>query len=160
MIRIPRDNVMRAFTPWTRWADRSSIPDGVSDDPVAKYGGVYVLAHHVRPPAGVADPLHDAIVYVGEGSLLGRRWDQFHRSGFRGLSGHSGGHAYRDWVRGRKPSGETLYVAALPIWFANEGDTNAPMSRARRYRLLLEQLILWELTLMREGRDLPLLNKR
>ncbi|MBP8810155.1 MAG: hypothetical protein KBG48_07650 [Kofleriaceae bacterium] len=160
-LAIPADNVMPQFTRWYRWADRREIPDGVSTDRVLAYGGVYLLAHFPRDlPAGPADHRAPAVFYVGEGSRLGRRWDQFARSGFRGLPGHSGGHTYRAWTAGAPGLRETLCVAALPIWFADEGDTDAPLSRARRFRLYLEQRILWDLVANPRGRGATLLNRK
>lgn len=157
----PERNVVGSLSPWCRWDARRSITDG-HDGVAYEYGGVYLLAHLGAAPAGVpADPCDDRIVYIGEGSHLGRRWYQFERSAKRGLPGHSGGHSYRVWAKRNKVPWDTLYVAAYPIWFASEGDTNDPTSLAKRFRLFLEQKLLLDLVAHRRDRsELHLLNAK
>jgi hypothetical protein len=156
----PEPNVAGHFSSWVPWRDRLTIPDGHSGH-VHDYGGVYLLAHfRGETPAGAADLLDDAIVYVGEGGHLKRRWYDFERSAHVGVAGHSGGHSHRRWREETGTAWETLQVAAFPIWFASEGDTDAPASLARRFRLYVEQSVLWKLAGHRRGlgRNLALLN--
>ena len=154
----PEPNVAEDFSPWFPWAARLTIPDGHGGH-VHEYGGVYLLAHFVgAPPVGPASMLDDAIVYVGEGGHLKRRWYDFERSAFHGHNGHSGGHSHRTWRGQVGTSWDTLHVAALPIWFESEGSTDAPLSLTRRFRLHVEQVCLWRLVAHRHGRSLPLLN--
>ena len=121
------------------------------------YGGVYILAHfEKRVPRGPADHLDDRVIYVGEGNHLGRRWYQFERSAFHELPGHSGGHSHRRWCETSGAQWKSLHVAAFPIWFRNEGDTDASGSLARRFRLHVEQLVLWQIIRHRTARDRPL----
>ena len=151
---------MGEFTSWFPWASRLHIPDGFGGY-VHSYGGVYLLAHFSGTvPPGPADFLDDAVVYVGEGAYLKRRWYDFERSAHLGLLGHSGGHSHRAWATAAGAAWETLHVAAVPIWFDGEGASDAPLSLARRFRLYLEQLILWKLVVHRRGRQglLNLLN--
>ena len=134
------------------------MPDG-HGGLVHEYGGVYILAHFANAaPAGPADFLDDAVVYVGEGAYLKRRWYDFERSANLGLSGHSGGHSHRAWAAESGATWQTLHVAAYPIWFEGEGATDAPASLARRFRLHVEQLLLWKLAAHRRGKTLHLLN--
>lgn len=154
----PEPNVTGYFSPWFAWSQRLTIPDGHGGH-VHHYGGVYVLAHFVdTPPGGPADVLDNAIVYVGEGGRLQRRWYDFERSALHGLSGHSGGHSHREWRERSGVPWDTLHVAAYPIWFESEGATDAPASLARRFRLYLEQLLLWKLAAHRARESLTLLN--
>ena len=157
----PESNIAGEFTPWFRWADRLDIPDGFGGH-VHDYGGVYLLAHMPnRPQDGdPADFLDDAVIYVGEGAYLKRRWYDFERSAFLGLPGHSGGFSHRAWREQSGAAWETLHVAALPIWFASEDSTDAPTSLARRFRLHVEQLLLWKLAVHRRGKQLTLLNAK
>lgn len=154
----PEANVASEFSSWVPWAQQHTIPDGHGGH-VHEYGGVYLLAHFdVMPPLGPANILDDAIVYVGEGSYLKRRWYDFERSAYHGLSGHSGGHSHRAWRKRVGVSWKSLHIAAFPIWFESEGTTDEPTSLARRFRLYVEQLVLWRLVVHRRERDLPLLN--
>ncbi|WP_157370546.1 hypothetical protein [Vulgatibacter incomptus] len=156
----PEPNIAGEFTPWIRWADRLSVPDGLGGH-VHEHGGVYLLAHFpIRVPRGPADFLHSSVVYVGEGGHLKSRWYAFQRSALHGLVGHSGGHSHRAWRELSGAEWETLHVAALPIWFESEGSTDAPTSLARRFRLHLEQLLLWKLAVLRRGKKLTLLNAK
>jgi hypothetical protein len=157
----PQRNFFRAFTGWWPWARRSAIPDGHGYK-IDEYSGVYLLAHFAEPPPeGPASHLDDAIMYVGEGAWLRRRWRQFERSAQRGLPGHHGGFAYLGEY-GDTRWGE-LHVAALPIWFGERLRSAEPWTRA--YRLHAERRILWELTVHRNGETggddpRPLLNRR
>ena len=156
----PEPNVAGHFSSWVSWEHRQAIPDDHGGY-VHKYGGVYLLAHFASaPPQGPADVLHDAIVYVGEGKHLKQRWYQFERSAYLGLSGHSGGASHRTWREQSRIPWETLHVAAFPIWFASEGTTDAPASLARRFRLYVEQLLLWKLAVHRREHAVPLLNAK
>jgi hypothetical protein len=95
------------FSPWTRWAERATIPN-------AHLPGVYLLALFDPAPPRRADPLAEAIIYIGEitdNGLL-RRWYQFGHSAFDGKPGHTGGVLYREAIG---DAGETLYVAAFPV---------------------------------------------
>ncbi|MBN8609127.1 MAG: hypothetical protein J0L92_00980 [Deltaproteobacteria bacterium] len=154
----PEPNVVGHFTPWFRWSDRLTMPDG-HGGLVHEYGGVYILAHFASTaPSGSADFLDDAVVYVGEGASLKRRWYDFERSANLGLPGHSGGHSHRAWAAESGATWQTLHVASYPIWFESEGATDAPASLARRFRLHVEQLLLWKLAAHRRGKTLHLLN--
>lgn len=136
-------NMVDRFGPWTAWAKRAALVDEKWGVPVSQYPGVYLLAHFDEPPTGSVDYVDSRIIYVGEGTHLGRRWYQFEQSAYHEKPGHSGGHSYRkkyhqrDWSR--------LYVAALPIWFG-DGDTS-PEPWTRNYRNAVERLVLWELTM-------------
>jgi hypothetical protein len=157
-VDAPEPNIAGEFTPWFPWSARLKMPDGFGGH-VHEYGGVYVLAHFPGAvPSGPADFLDDAVVYVGEGAHLMRRWYEFERSAYHGLSGHSGGHSHRAWCAKSGATWDTLHVAAYPIWFESEGATDAPASLARRFRLYLEQMLLWKLAAHRRGKQLPLLN--
>jgi hypothetical protein len=154
----PEPNVASHFSSWVPWGQRLTIPDGHGGH-AHEYGGVYLLAHFDdAPAAGPANALDDAIVYVGEGGYLKRRWYDFERSAYLGVSGHSGGHSHRAWREKSGARWETLHVAAFPIWFESEGTTDASASLARRFRLYVEQLLLWRLSGHRRGRGLTLLN--
>lgn len=153
----PEQNVAGFFSAWTPWSERLTVPDGFGGH-IHEYGGVYLLAHFAKTPAGAADSLDDAIVYVGEANDLKRRWYDFERSALYGLTGHSGGHTHRQWREATRIGWETLHVAALPVWFESEGDTDAPLSMTRRFRLHAQQLVLWRLAAHRRGRHLTLLN--
>ena len=154
----PEPNVAGDFTPWVRWSDRLTTPDGFGGH-IHDYGGVYLLAHFPKTaPAGSADVLDDAVVYVGEGAYLKRRWYDFERSANLGLPGHSGGHSHRVWAADSGATWKSLYVTALPIWFESEGSTDEPSSLARRFRLFVEQYLLWRLAVHRRGKGLHLLN--
>ena len=154
----PMQNYFREFTPWVRWALRHEMSDDEGFS-IAEYAGIYLLAHFdvntTRP--GPANHLDAAIVYVGEGYWLRRRWDQFERSATRERDGHSGGHRYRSTFG--NATWNQLYVAALPIWF---GDARQPRSAegwTHAYRLYVERRILWELTSARGGEH-GLLNRK
>lgn len=155
----PEQNVVGHFSCWFPWRKRLEIPDGYGGH-AHEYGGVYLLGHFEgaapRGPARIGD---DAIVYVGEANQLGRRWYDFERSALHARFGHSGGHRHREWRDAGGAAWESLCVAALPIWFESEGDTDAPASLARRFRLHVEQQVLWRLVVNRAGREgLTLLN--
>ena len=57
------------FTAWTPWEDRDLLRG-------AGLPGVCLLAHFTRVPQGLADPLAEEIVYIGEtcDNSLKRRW--------------------------------------------------------------------------------------
>lgn len=132
------------FTPWISWEKRTGVEE--SGAKLTAYGGVYLIAHFLKsPPTGTADHLDDRVVYVGEGKNLGRRWYQFERSAKHELPGHSGGWSHLEWRTKSGTSWESLHVAALPIWFAGEGDTDASGSLARRFRMYVEQTVLWQI---------------
>jgi hypothetical protein len=153
----PQQNFFREFMPWRSWDTRLDHEDGHGHK-VHEYPGVYLLAHFVdRPPEGVVDFLNDEIVYVGEGLWLKRRWEQFEASALYGLSGHSGGHSYRNRFKGTRWT--DLYVAALPIWFGDEKLPRSAEDWTQTYRLYIERRILWELTGRRGGTH-RLLNRR
>lgn len=150
------------FSEWFPWAERLAIPDRFGGH-VHQYGGVYLLAHFRKAsPAGPANYLDDAIVYVGEGGSLRTRWKQFDDSARDGRAGHSGGHSHRAWCEGVGLTLETLHVAAYPIWLESEQHAKAPLSLTVRHRLHVEQVVLWELVKHRRGRGrrLSLLNKK
>jgi hypothetical protein len=158
-IQPPKPNVVTTFSPWFEWGARTTMPDGYGGY-LHEYGGVYLLAHFAkRPSLGAANILDDSIVYVGEGSLLVRRWNQFERSALLGSNGHSGGHSHRQWRDATGVSWKTLYVSAFPVWF-DPSDSVDPAVLETRYRRYVEQLVLWRLTCHRHDRGLPLLNRK
>ncbi len=95
------------FLPWTRWAERGTIPN-------AHLPGVYLLALFDPAPPRRVDPLAEAIVCIGESTDNGllRRLYQFGHSAFDGKPGHTGGLLYRDAIG---DAGESLFVAAFPV---------------------------------------------
>lgn len=97
----PSDPAWRpSFSRWHRWDERY-VANGRSP-------GVYALARFLddEPPSGPADPLSEAVVYIGEtcSRTLAIRWDEFDGSAFLERNGHSGG-----WEYGRR------YVRAEPV---------------------------------------------
>ncbi len=117
------------FTAWTPWEDRDVLRS-------AGLPGVYLLAHFASVPQGLADPLAEEIVYIGEtcGNSLKGRWYQFDRSAFHGKTGHSGGYTYREQcLRFR----HELHVAAFPV----EGLGEAIQPYFVRY---VERKLLWD----------------
>lgn len=152
----PEKNFFRHFTKWRRWRERREIPDGHGYK-VESYAGVYLLAHFTSAPKRPASHLDDAIIYIGDGSWLRRRWEQFEASALHGLPGHSGGHSYRD----RFGAGlwDRLHVAVLPIWFGKNDQPRSAEEWTQVFRLYVERRILWELTIKRGGTH-GLLNKK
>jgi hypothetical protein len=153
----PHRNFFREFKPWHPWSARHELDDGRGHK-VYEYPGVYLLAHFAdRQSEGPVDYLSREIVYVGEGSWLRRRWEQFETSARYGLPGHSGGHSYRE--RFNTSRWNELYVAALPIWFGDETLPRSAEDWTQMYRLYVERRILWQLTVSRGGTH-GLLNRK
>ena len=152
----PQQNYFREFKPWRPWSARLELDDGHGHR-LHEYPGVYLLAHFGTVPPEPVDYLDDGIVYVGEGSWLRRRWEQFEMSARAGLPGHSGGHSYRE--RFGNAHWDELYVAALPIWFGDETLPRSAEDWTQTYRLYAERRILWELTGKRGGTH-NLLNRK
>ncbi len=122
------------FSSWRQWKDRGSLP-GI------KCPGVYILAQFDVMPLGIAEPLDERVVYIGEtcnSSLIGR-WRGFDKSACTGKFGHSGGRTYY-----KKFQGDTtkLFVAAFSADSLGENE-RSPFIRYFERKLIWEYVQKW-----------------
>lgn len=100
------------FSDWVQWGQRSVKPG--RDRP-----GVYLLARFEEPPPREVDPTDERVLLIAEthDQSLDERWGQFHRSAFKGASGHAGGLTFHKlFSNGADSTVPTwLYVSALPV---------------------------------------------
>lgn len=118
-----------SFSTWTRWTERYSLPQ--IDQP-----GVYLLARFRGVPPEAADPLDEAVIYIGESTdrTIQNRFYEFHRSAFEAKFGHSAGWTYASCFEDK---GVRLFVAVFPVIVED------PVVRSNFIRYI-ERKLIWD----------------
>jgi len=110
---------------------------------IAKFPGVYLLAHFDKVPKGSPVVTSPKIIYVGEttGQKITKRLYNFSRSAFSQEIGHSGGWTYSKKILNNGITSSTpgnLYVSAVSVSY------DVPEIERKAFIKLVERLVIWE----------------